>query len=267
MEKFPNNNENIDRPQNNREALGKAALEKTTEQEKFDDYIVRCANILGDAGIHTEGYYEPEDGDTYEDALKAGFEERVDDLKRHKDEMYNLFKNGIDLEYLLDGGYLYDSINDMKGYNYDNRESQVFESIRIFGNNYFGENVPQSDKELMKDILYGRNQDFEAQKNFLKSKDDVISRRILEDKEGLSDAGDHFISYAIEAANEFDAAKDDPRKILEELEDAKILLDKRKASGIEDSHEHSLNYYIERMKDIIEEEEFRKKHDVNEYKY
>lgn len=263
MEKLSNDNENLEQTQNNQEALGRAALESSSEQQKFDGYIIKCANDLGGAGVHTEGYYEPEDGDTYEDALEAGFEERVDELKGYKKELFNLFKNDIDLKRLLDSGFLYDAINDMPGYEYDDREGQIFESIHILGDKYFGEDVSQSDKELMKNILYGENQDNEAQKKFLESKDDVISRRISGEKG--DEALRYRISNAIEAANGYKAGEGNPYEILGELESIQGIIDERNAAGVGIKGYHKdVHSWIEHMKDIIEDEEFEKEHKLGE---
>ena len=46
MEKLSNGNENLEQTQNNQEALGRAALESSSEQQKFDGYIMKLYNKL-----------------------------------------------------------------------------------------------------------------------------------------------------------------------------------------------------------------------------
>ena len=260
---FPNTQNNPDAQPDSAQSL--ASMPSFNEYKKFiqeetikspeitfDDYIKQSAITLSDAG-YNGSYYEPEDGETPADGYESGIEDLQDRLKLVKG-IENLYQNNVGIRKCLDSGLLHDVNSE-----YDSSEMEIFETLPILAQNYFSESTPQQEKELMKSIITMEPTDdgtlanhydlTDEQKSFLESKDDIISHRLLEDREGLTDGWKNEISNVKNDAFKFidEKRRESRTYIIARLKAVKKLLQKRQAAGItnEDGEMQNIDSFID----------------------
>lgn len=248
------------------EAVAEKEVSKSQEEMlSFDDYVKRSAVAFSDFGLNF-GYYEPEDGETPEDGYRDGLKDLEEDIRRIPG-IENLYRNNVDIGACFEAGALYDAYIDFPflQYSSDTAEREAYDSLAVLAKDYFGESSTQEDKELMTSIIAlepvddgtpARHYELtDQQEAFLKAKNDVISHRILEDREGLSDGWKHYYPHVVEEAHSYYEKthgafrKAKIERILDHLSQVKKLFEKRRAAGIADPA-HELESLEEQESDI-----------------